>query len=84
VLGSAREPEGDVYPPGEESAHVWASFDMLDWKRMLSYRRLETTRTVRADVYYELASGLLILQLQNAQGFGPGGYGYQLLRLSWR
>jgi hypothetical protein len=84
VVGSAREPTGDVYPPGEESAHLWGSFNKLDWEKLLSYRRLDPAVTVRADVYYELPSGLLILQLQNAQGFGPGGYGYQLLRLSWR
>jgi photosystem II stability/assembly factor-like uncharacterized protein len=84
VVGSAREPNGDVYPPGEESAHVWASFNGLDWEKLRSYRRLDPTVTVRADVYYELPSGLLILQLQNAQGFGPGGYGYQLVRLTRR
>jgi photosystem II stability/assembly factor-like uncharacterized protein len=84
VLGSAREPGGDVYPAGDESAHVWASVNMLDWEKLLSYRRVDPTVTVRADVYYELPSGLLILQLQNAQGFGPGGYGYQLLRLTRR
>lgn len=84
VVGSAREPGGDVYPQGEESAHVWASFNTLDWVKLLSYRRLSLDATVRADVYYELPSGLLILQLQNAQGFGPGGSGYQLLRLNRR
>ncbi|WP_225412086.1 WD40/YVTN/BNR-like repeat-containing protein [Stigmatella hybrida] len=84
VVGSAREPGGDVYPEGEESAHVWASFNTLDWEKLLSYRRMSTEATVRADVYYELPSGLLILQLQNAQGFGPGGHGYQLLRVTQR
>lgn len=82
VVGSAREPGGDVYPPGEESAHVWASFNGLDWEKLRSYQRLDTATTVRADVYYELPSGLLILQVQNARGFGPGGYGYELLRLT--
>ncbi|MDY7227164.1 sialidase family protein [Hyalangium rubrum] len=84
VVGSAREPGGDVYPPGEESAHVFASVNMFDWEKLLSYRRLDPTVTARADVYYELPSGLLILQLQNVQGFGPGGFGYQLLRLTRR
>jgi photosystem II stability/assembly factor-like uncharacterized protein len=84
VLGSAREPGGDVYPAGDESAHVWASLNGLDWEELRSYRRLAPTATVRADVYYELPSGLLILQLQNAQGFGPGGHGYQLVRLTHR
>lgn len=33
---------------------------------------------------YELPSRLLILQLQNVQGFGRGGFGYQLPRLTRR
>jgi len=84
LVGSAREPGGDIYPPGEESAHVWASLDGVDWVDLLRYPRLSSSDTVRADVYYELPSGLLVLQLINAQGFGAGGEGYQLLRLTSR
>jgi hypothetical protein len=80
VVGSAREPGGDVYPPGEVSAHVWASLDGLDWEDLRRYPRLSSTENVRADVYYAMPSGLLVLELKNAQGFGPGGEGYQLLR----
>jgi hypothetical protein len=84
VVGSAREPGGDIYPPGEVSAHVWASLNGVDWVDLRRYPRLSSNDTVRADVYYELPSGLLVLQLKNAQGFGAGGEGYQLLRLTSR
>ncbi|MBN1209073.1 MAG: exo-alpha-sialidase [Myxococcaceae bacterium] len=80
VVGAAREPDGDIYLPGEESAHVVASLDGIHWERLRSYPRLDPNENVRADVYAELPSGLLILQLENAWGFGPGGVGYQLLR----
>lgn len=84
VVGSAREPGGDIYPPGEVSAHVWASLDGVGWMDLRRYPRLSSSENVRADVYYELPSGLLVLQLRNAQGFGAGGEGYQLLRLTRR
>jgi hypothetical protein len=84
VVGSAREPGGDIYPPGEVSAHVWASLDGVDWMDLRQYPRLSSTENVRADVYYELPSGLLVLQLKNAQGFGAGGEGYQLLQFTRR
>jgi len=80
VAGVAREPLGDVYAPAEESAHVWASLDGVDWVDLLQYPRLDPNQNVRADVYEELPSGLLVLQLQNARGFGTGGIGYQLVR----
>jgi hypothetical protein len=82
VVGAAREPGGDIYPPGEVSAHVWASLDGLAWEELRHYPRLDPTKNVRADVYHELPSGLLVLQLQNAQGLGAGGEGYQLLRFT--
>jgi hypothetical protein len=84
VVGAAREPGGDIYPPGEVSAHVVGSLDGVTWEELLSYPRLDANENVRADVYFELPSGLLVLQLENAQGFGPGGRGYQLLRPLWR
>lgn len=82
VVGSARESGGDVYPPNEVSAHVWGSLDGIDWQDLRSYPRLDPNVTVRADVYFELPSGLMVLQLENAKGFGPGGLGYQLVRLT--
>ena len=84
VVGSAREPGGDIYPLEEESAHVWVSLDSSTGRSCSAIAAWSLTRPSRADVYYELPSGLLILQLQNARGFGPGGHGYQLLRLTRR
>jgi hypothetical protein len=81
VAGIAREPGGDIYPPTELSAHVWGSLDGVEWKELRSYPRLTSDENVRADVFFELPSGLLVLQLANAQGFGPSGRGYQLVRL---
>ncbi|WP_434391183.1 WD40/YVTN/BNR-like repeat-containing protein [Melittangium boletus] len=80
VAGIAREPLGDAYDPAETQAHVWASPDGVAWRDVLQYPRLDPNENVRADVYDELPSGLLVLQLQNVQGFGPGGRGYQLVR----
>ncbi|MDC0712923.1 sialidase family protein [Stigmatella sp. ncwal1] len=82
VAGIAREPGGDIYPPSEVSAHVWGSLDGVDWQDLRSYPRLDPNANVRADVYFELPSGLLVLQFENAQGFGPGGMGYQLVRIT--
>jgi len=84
VVGCAREPDGDIYLPGDVSAHVWISPNGVDWTMARSYPRLSAIENVRADVYYELPSGLLVLQLKNAQGFGSGGVGYQLLRFRGR
>jgi hypothetical protein len=81
VAGIAREPGGDIYPPSEVSAHVWGSLDGVEWKELRSYPRLDPNANVRADVFFELPSGLMVLQLDNVQGFGPGGRGYQLVRL---
>jgi hypothetical protein len=82
VLGNACEPFRGCAPSDEVSAQVWASQDGLDWVQLLRYPRLAPGEEVRADVYHELPSGLLVLQLQNAEGFGPGGVGYQLLSLT--
>ncbi|MFY0566501.1 WD40/YVTN/BNR-like repeat-containing protein [Archangium lansingense] len=80
VVGAAREPGGDIYPPTEVSTHVVGSLDGVTWEELLVYPRLDANENTRADVYYELPSGLLVLQLENVQGMGSGGRGYQLLR----
>jgi hypothetical protein len=35
-------------------------------------------------VYWELGSGEQVVSVRNAAGFGPGGRGYMLLRLTRR
>lgn len=79
LVGAAREPDEDIYPPGEVSAHLYGSADGVSWKDLRQYPRLSAGDNVRADVYWELQTGELVLQLYNAQGFGPNGKGYQLL-----
>jgi hypothetical protein len=79
LVGAAREPGGDIYPPGEVSAHLYGSADGVSWKDLRQYPRLSDADNARADVYWELQTGELVLQLWNAQGFGPDGKGYQLL-----
>ena len=59
--------------------HELRYFDGTNWTERLSYPRASDSDDVRADVYFELPSGELVLQLWNAQGFGPNGRGYQLL-----
>lgn len=81
VVGAAREPGGDIYPPGEVSAHLYTSPDGERWTRALDYPRLSSSENARADVYWELPSGELLLELENVQGMGPGGKGYQILAI---
>jgi photosystem II stability/assembly factor-like uncharacterized protein len=76
VIGATREPGGDIYPPGAESAYLYGSLDGSRWTALLSSRRLNTVDNARMDVYWELPSGELVLELENVQ---PGN-GYQLLR----
>jgi hypothetical protein len=82
VIGAAREPNGDIYPPGEVSARLYASPNGLSWAEALAFPRLSESENARADVYFALPSGELVLQLENVQGMGPGGKGFQLLRVN--
>jgi hypothetical protein len=81
VVGAAREADGDIYPAGEVSAHVYGSADGVSWSKLLDYARLDSSDDVRSDIYWELPSTHeLVVTLYNASGFGPGGKGYQLVR----
>jgi hypothetical protein len=81
VVSAERENGGDIYPPGEVSAHVYGSADGVHFTDLLKYPWADpTAEIVRADVYWELPSHELVLTLENAAGFGAGGRGYQLLR----
>jgi len=82
VVGAEREPGGDIYAPGEVSAHLYTSADGQHWTRALDYPRLDANENARADVYWELPSGELLLELEDIQGFGIDGKGYQVLHVS--
>jgi hypothetical protein len=78
-VGAAREPGGDIYPPGEISAHLYGSANGASWADLLQFPRISSTENTRADAYWELPTGEVVLQVENVQGFGPGGKGYLLL-----
>ena len=50
------------------------------WQQLLTIGQAQPGDDVRADVYWELPSGELVLTVRNASGFGPGGRGYLLLQ----
>lgn len=79
LVGAAHEPAGDVYPDGDVSAHLFASADGDAFDEVFACARLDPARTARADAYWQLAGGDVVVEVQNCDGFGPGGAGYVLL-----
>ena len=79
VMGVARENGGDVYPAGDVSAYVYTSVDGVQWEQVLQFPRLSSSEDVRADVYWALPNGDLLLELRDANAFSSGT-GYQILR----
>lgn len=78
LVGVTREPDGDIYPPGEISGHVFGSTDGTTFTDLLQFPWLDPSIFVQADVYWELPTGEAVVTVGNAQGFGPGGRGYLL------
>lgn len=83
LMGITREPTGDVYPTGEagESAHLLGSVDGVTWQTLASFRRIDASDYGRADVYWILRSGEVVLSLRHVRTLS-GGRGYQLLRVN--
>ena len=82
VVGVTRESgETDVPPAGYDSGALWGSADGVSWKELLRVDRLDPTDDARVDVYWELPSGELIVNVKDAVGFAPTGKGYLLLRV---
>jgi hypothetical protein len=79
VVGTTYEIDNDVSPAGWTRGSLWGSGDGVHWKSLLEVPRLASTEDVRTDVYWELATGELVVSVRNASGFGPGGRGYMLL-----
>jgi hypothetical protein len=79
VVGTTYEVDNDVSPAGWTRGSLWGSGDGVQWKKLLDVPRLASTGDVRMDVYWELATGELVVSVRNAAGFGPGGRGYMLL-----
>jgi len=84
VVGSTYELYSDVSPAGWTRGSLWGSVDGWSWEKLLEVPQLDPKEDVRADVYWELASGEQVVSVWNAAGFGPGGRGYMLLRLTRR
>lgn len=81
LLGTTWESNGDIYLPGEERAHLFGSVDGDVWTDLLGYERVSASEYARADVFWQLPSGEVILQLRNVAQTGAG-HGYQLLKVS--
>ncbi len=77
LMGTTRETGGDVYAPGDETAHVFMSADGRTWKEFMAYPRLLPDDYARADVYWQLPSGEVLLRLTNVHDIGTG---FQLLQ----
>lgn len=80
LAGATWEPDGDLYPPGEEKAHLFGSADGVSWTHLLAYRRVDANEYARADVFWELPSGEVLLQLRNVETVGARGY--QVLKIT--
>lgn len=80
LAGATWEPDGDLYPPGEEKAHLFGSADGVNWTHLLAYRRVDADEYARADVFWELPSGEVLLQLRNVEPVGSRGY--QILKIT--
>jgi hypothetical protein len=60
------------------SAWVYTSVDGVHWEQLLQYPRLSSSDDVRADVFWELPDGDLLLELRDAKAFSSGT-GYQIV-----
>jgi hypothetical protein len=74
VMGTTRETRGDVYAPDDVSAHVLYSADGKAWSEFAAFPRLLDTDYARADVYWQLPSGELVLDLSNTIELGARGF----------
>jgi hypothetical protein len=79
VVGATYEMDNDVSPSGWTRGSLWGSGDGIHWQKLLEVPRLSSSDDVRTDVYWELATGELVVNVRNASGFGSGGRGYMLL-----
>ena len=79
VLGTTRETGGDVYAADDVSAHDIYSADGVHWSEWRAFPRLADNDYARADVYWQLPSGELILELTNVAEMGSQ-HGFMLLK----
>ena len=84
VVGATYELDSNVSPAGWTRGSLWGSADGTRWDELLEVPQLDPKADVRTDVYWELPSGELVVNVRNAAGFGPGGVGYLLMRATRR
>jgi len=80
IVGTTREPGGDVYAPGDDSGHILVSADGVTWDDVLQYPRIGDTAYGRVNVYWALKSNELVVSLSDVSPIGSG-YGFQLLKV---
>jgi photosystem II stability/assembly factor-like uncharacterized protein len=80
LLTTTREPAGDVYLPGDDSAHLLVSADGSKWEDVMQLPRIGTLSYGRANIYWTLPSKEVVLQTSDVQPVGDG-YGYLLLKV---
>ncbi|RKH28966.1 WD40/YVTN/BNR-like repeat-containing protein, partial [Corallococcus sicarius] len=81
ALGTARANVGDVQPASDVYARLFTSTDGTTWAEALRYEQAGNTAVARADVWGVLATGDLVVRVENLKGFGTGGKGFQVLRV---
>lgn len=81
LVGAAHEPTGDVYPEGDDGAHVYFTADGYRYEEIYACSRTSpTANPTRADAFHELASGEVVLEVRNCVEVGPEtGIGYVIL-----
>ena len=67
VVGTTHETGGDVYAPGDVSAHVLMSPDGVSWSEFRAFPHLRDDEYARSDVHWQLPSGEVILELSNVR-----------------
>jgi hypothetical protein len=80
VVGATREQGADVTPSSVTTGSLWGSGDGVHWARLLDVQEASTVDDCRTDVYWELASGELVVSVKGASGFGADGRGYLLIK----
>ncbi|HEX4381990.1 MAG TPA: sialidase family protein, partial [Myxococcales bacterium] len=80
VAGVTREVDNDVTPANVTNGSLWGSGDGVTWNQLLTVPRLNADDDVRVDVYWELPTGELVVNVKDASGFGGDGRGYLLLK----
>jgi hypothetical protein len=80
LMGITNEPSGDLYP-GEVNVYLFGSYDDgVTWQQLLRLPRNDRQGFARLDVRWELPTGEVVIELENVQLTGGGGYALLALR----